>query len=157
MISESTVEVIKRVREALPDIERALPVGLKARIGYDASKYDDRSIYKMSAVGLNWQAKWSDIYSTRLQYTQSRDFYQTKPSPYETDTRLHSYLFHNEWRLGVQTVTVALERREDKLINSGLDIGSRERSQNALALGYGLNLGKHTLPRNIHDRKLHTS
>ena len=37
--------------------------------GYDASKYDDRNIYKMSAVGLNWQAKWSDIYSTRLQYT----------------------------------------------------------------------------------------
>ncbi|GAO71406.1 TonB-denpendent receptor [Comamonas sp. E6] len=121
--------------------------------GYDASKYDDRSIYKMSAVGLNWQAKWSDIYSTRLQYTQSRDFYQTKPSPYETDTRLHSYLFHNEWRLGVQTVTVALERREDKLVNSGLDIGSRERSQNALALGYGLNLGKHTLQLNArHDR-----
>ncbi|WP_407715905.1 TonB-dependent receptor domain-containing protein [Comamonas testosteroni] len=121
--------------------------------GYDASKYDDRNIYKMSAVGLNWQAKWSDIYSTRLQYTQSRDFYQTKPSPYETDTRLHSYLFHNEWRLGMQTVTAALERREDKLVNSGLDIGSRERSQNALALGYGLNLGKHTLQLNArHDR-----
>jgi vitamin B12 transporter len=41
---------------------------------------DDRSIYKMNAVGLNWLAKWSDVYSTRLQYTQSRDFYQTKPS-----------------------------------------------------------------------------
>ena len=121
--------------------------------GYDTSKDDDRSIYKMSAVGLNWQAKWSDIYSTRLQYTQSRDFYQTKPSPYETDTRLHSYLFQNEWKLGAQTVTAALERREDKLVNSGLDIGSRERSQNALALGYGLNLGKHTLQLNArHDR-----
>ena len=121
--------------------------------GYDTSKDDDRSIYKMSAVGLNWQAKWSDIYSTRLQYTQSRDFYQTKPSVYETDTRLHSYLFQNEWKLGAQTVTAALERREDKLVNSGLDIGSRERSQNALALGYGLNLGKHTLQLNArHDR-----
>jgi vitamin B12 transporter len=50
--------------------------------GYDASQdHDDRSIYKMNAVGLNWLAKWSDVYSTRLQYTQSRDFYQTKPSP----------------------------------------------------------------------------
>ncbi|QXZ10605.1 TonB-dependent receptor [Comamonas sp. Y33R10-2] len=121
--------------------------------GYDTSKADDRSIYKMSAVGLNWQAKWSDVYSTRLQYTQSRDFYQTKPSVYETDTRLQSYLFQNEWKLGAQTVTAALERREDKLVNSGLDIGSRERSQNALALGYGLNLGKHTLQLNArHDR-----
>ena len=42
--SESTVEVIKRVREALPDIERALPAGLKARIGYDASKYIDDAL-----------------------------------------------------------------------------------------------------------------
>lgn len=127
--------------------------------GYDATvsktspMADDRSIYKMNAVGLNWLAKWSDVYSTRLQYTQSRDFYQTKPSVYETDTRLHSYLFQNEWRLGAQTVTAALERREDKLINNGLDIGSRNRSQNALALGYGLHAGKHTLQLNArHDR-----
>jgi outer membrane cobalamin receptor len=83
--------------------------------GYDATvsktspMADDRSIYKMNAVGLNWLAKWSDVYSTRLQYTQSRDFYQTKPSVYETDTRLHSYLFQNEWRLGAQTVTAALD------------------------------------------------
>ncbi len=127
--------------------------------GYDATvsktspMADDRSIYKMNAVGLNWLAKWSDVYSTRLQYTQSRDFYQTKPSVYETDTRLQSYLFQNEWRLGAQTVTAALERREDKLVNNGLDIGSRNRSQNALALGYGLHAGKHTLQLNArHDR-----
>lgn len=121
--------------------------------GYDTSKADDRSIYKMSAVGMSWLAKWSDVYSSRLQYTQSRDFYQTKPSPYGTDTRLHSYLFHNEWKLGAQTVTAALERREDKLVNSGLDTGTRERSQNALALGYGLHQGLHTLQLNArHDR-----
>lgn len=77
----------------------------------------------------------------------------SKPSVYETDTRLHSYLFQNEWRLGAQTVTAALERREDKLVNNGLDIGSRNRSQNALALGYGLHAGKHTLQLNArHDR-----
>ncbi len=37
--TESTVEVIQRVRAAMPDIERALPAGLKARIAYDATKY----------------------------------------------------------------------------------------------------------------------
>src|SRR5688572_27902945 len=37
--SESTVEVIKRVREAMPDVERALPGGLKASIAYDATAY----------------------------------------------------------------------------------------------------------------------
>ena len=118
--------------------------------GYDTSKADDRSIYKMNTLGLNWQARWSDVYSTRLQYTQSRDFYQTTPSPYETDTRLHNYLFQNEWKLGVQTVTAALERREDSIVNGNID---RSRSQNALALGYGLHSGKHTLQLNArHDR-----
>ena len=37
--TESTVEVIKRVRDAMPDIERSLPGGLKVSIAYDASKY----------------------------------------------------------------------------------------------------------------------
>jgi multidrug efflux pump len=42
--NESTVEVIKRVREALPDVERALPAGLKTKIGYDATKYIDDAL-----------------------------------------------------------------------------------------------------------------
>lgn len=37
--SESTVEVIQRVRAAMPDIQRSLPAGLNAKIAYDASKY----------------------------------------------------------------------------------------------------------------------
>lgn len=118
--------------------------------GYDVSKADDRSISKMQALGLNWQAQWSDIYSTRLQYTQSRDYYETRPSPYKTDTRLHNYLFQNTWKLGAQTLTAALERREDKLVNGDID---RTRFQNALSLGYGLHVGKHTLQLNArHDR-----
>ncbi|MEX8194429.1 TonB-dependent receptor domain-containing protein [Comamonas guangdongensis] len=124
--------------------------GYDATVSKTAPMADDRSIYKMSALGLNWQAKWSDVYSTRLQYTQSRDYYETRPSPYKTDTRLHNYLFQNEWKLGVQTVTAALERREDSLVNGNID---RSRSQNALALGYGLHSGKHTLQLNArHDR-----
>ena len=119
--------------------------------GYDASpKADDRSINKMNAVGLNWQTQWNDNYSTKLQYTQSRDYYQTKPSPYETDTRLHNYLFQNEWRYGIHTMTAALERREDSLVNGGID---RDRHQNALALGYGMHSGAHTVQLNMrHDR-----
>ncbi|MDP2136716.1 MAG: efflux RND transporter permease subunit [Candidatus Didemnitutus sp.] len=37
--TESTVEVIKRVRATMPEIQRALPAGLNATIAYDASKY----------------------------------------------------------------------------------------------------------------------
>jgi multidrug efflux pump len=42
--TESTVEVMQRVREAMPDIERALPAGLKATIAYDATKYIDDAL-----------------------------------------------------------------------------------------------------------------
>jgi multidrug efflux pump len=42
--TESTVEVIKRVREAMPDVERGLPAGLNAKIAYDATKYIDDAL-----------------------------------------------------------------------------------------------------------------
>ncbi len=42
--TESTVEVIQRVRDALPDVERALPAGLKTKIGYDATQYIDDAL-----------------------------------------------------------------------------------------------------------------
>ncbi len=131
-------------------LESYINSGYDALVSKSAPMADDRSINKMQTLGLSWQAKWSDVYSTRLQYTQSRDYYATKPSVYETDTRLHNYLFQNEWKLGASTLTAALERREDSLVNGNID---RMRSQNALALGYGLRAGKHTLQLNArHDR-----
>ncbi|WP_438482795.1 efflux RND transporter permease subunit [Oleiharenicola lentus] len=42
--TESTVEVMKRVRETMPDIERSLPAGLKAKIAYDATAYIDDAL-----------------------------------------------------------------------------------------------------------------
>ena len=118
--------------------------------GYDVSKTaDDRSLHRLQTLGLNWQAQWSRSYKTRLSITDSQDRYQTKPSPYLTDTRLRGYLFQNEWRLGVHQFTAALERREDQLENAPID---RSRAQNALALGYGLHIGAHTLQLNArHD------
>ena len=117
---------------------------------YDASKTtDDHSLHRLRALGLNWQAQWSRSYKTRLSITDSQDRYQTKPSPYLTDTRLRGYLFQNEWRLGVHQFAAALERREDQLENAPID---RSRAQNALALGYGLHIGAHTLQLNArHD------
>ncbi|MBS0509082.1 MAG: TonB-dependent receptor [Proteobacteria bacterium] len=117
---------------------------------YDASKTtDDHSLHRLRTLGLNWQAQWSSSYKTRLSVTDSQDRYQTRPSPYLTDTRLRGYLFQNEWRLGVHQLTAALERREDHLVNAPID---RSRAQNALALGYGLHSGAHTLQLNArHD------
>jgi multidrug efflux pump len=42
--NESTVEVIKRVREALPAVQRALPAGLNATIAYDGTAYIDDAL-----------------------------------------------------------------------------------------------------------------
>ena len=118
--------------------------------GYDTSlTNDDRSLHSMHALGLNWLAQWSSNYKTRLQVTDSRDAYETWPSPYRTETRLRGYLFQNEWRVGMHQLSASLERREDHLENSPIDQG---RSQNALALGYGFNAGGHTLQLNLrHD------
>ncbi len=117
--------------------------------GYDTSKADDRSLQRLQTLGLNWQAQWSSSYKTRLSVTDTQDRYQTTPSPYLTDTRLRGYLLQNEWRLGAHLFTANLERREDQLENAPID---RSRAQNALALGYGLHAGKHTLQLNArHD------
>lgn len=118
--------------------------------GYDTSPTaDDRNLRKLHALGLNWQAQWSTAYKTRVQITDSRDQYETRPSPYLTETRLRGYLFQNEWRQGPHLLTVALERREDRLENAPID---RKRSQDALALGYGYTAGAHTLQANVrHD------
>nr|WP_246483680.1 TonB-dependent receptor [Paenacidovorax monticola] len=124
--------------------------------GYDATYTpskgivnDDRNLHRLHALGLNWQAQWSTSYKTRLSITDSRDRYETKPSPYLTETQLRGYLFQNEWRLGAHLFTAALERREDHLTNAPID---RERSQDALALGWGYNAGGHTVQLNVrHD------
>lgn len=118
---------------------------------YDASlNKDDRNLRTLQTMGLNWQAIWSEQYRTRLSASESRDRYETVPSPYLSLTHLRGYLWQNEWRLGANLFTLALERREDQLENGSID---RSRFQNALALGYGWSKAQHTLQANLrHDR-----
>ncbi|WP_338798957.1 TonB-dependent receptor [Acidovorax sp. DW039] len=130
-------------------LEGSLMVG-DTNSGYDSGLgKDDRNLHTMHALGLNWLAQWSTAYKTRLSITDSRDKYETTPTVYLSDTRLRGYLFQNEWRQGAHLITAALERREDHLENKPID---RDRSQNALALGYGFNAGGHTIHVNArHD------
>lgn len=109
---------------------------------------DDVNTTRLRTVGAAWIAQWSDIYSTRVQVTDSRSTYETQPSFYRTETRLRGYLFQNELRLGAHRVTAALERREDALDNAATAFGARlvgDRAQNALALGYGFVQGPHSV------------
>ncbi|MDR2334656.1 MAG: TonB-dependent receptor [Burkholderiaceae bacterium] len=120
---------------------------------YDAGlKADDRNHHQLRTADLLWDAKWNDSYSTRLQVNQSNSKYSTTPNFYMTETTVRSYLFQNEYRLGVHRFTASLERREDELHNPATESAAdlkRERSQNALALGYGMNSGAHTLQANL--------
>ena len=119
---------------------------------YDAYGYnlarpvDDHSRLKLTAVGLNWLSQWRDTYSTRLSVTDSRDRYETTPSYYLTETNLRSYLFQNRFQLGKHLLTATLERREDHLSNAPINAN---RSQDALALGYGWKHQSHTLQINL--------
>jgi vitamin B12 transporter len=116
-----------------------------------ASPVDDLAYTKLRSVGLNWHAQWSDSYSTRLSVTDSYNWYETTPSSYLTTTNLRGYLFQNELRFGPHLVTAALERREDELENDAVG-PNRSRTQNAVALGYGLVQGSHTVQLNFrHD------
>ena len=118
--------------------------------GYDNGLgADDRSLHKLQTLGLNWQAQWTEAWSTRFSATESKDRYETTPSPYLTQTRLRGYTVLNEVRLGEHLVTAGLERKEDHLTNEPVDRG---RSQNALALGYGFSHQAHTVQVNVrHD------
>jgi vitamin B12 transporter len=125
------------------------------------STYDDHSLHLLQTKGLNWRARWSDRYSTLVSLTESRDQYETRPtglaSTYLTMTRLNGYLWQNEWRIGAHQLTATLERRTDYLEN-GLTINPRtaivrDRSQDALALGYGWRAQRHSLQLNArHDQ-----
>lgn len=117
---------------------------------YDsATKFvDERSLHNLQAFGLNWQAQWTEAYSTKLSVTESRDRYETTPSPYLTTTQLNGYLFQNEVRLGEHLMTAALERKVDHLENAPIN---RTRSQDALALGYGFSNKQHTVQLNLRN------
>ena len=107
---------------------------------------DDRSWHKLRTYGLNWRAQWSDSFRTRVGVTQSNDDYESRPFPYQTRTRVRGYLWQNEWQTGIGQWTLSAERREDNLVSDPLNNG---RFQNALAGGYGLNLGAHSIQANL--------
>lgn len=112
---------------------------------YDASAKDDKNLHQLQTLGLNWQSQWTDAYSTRLTVTDTRARYETEPSPYKTITQLRGYLLQNEFHVGPQLFTAALERREDALENGPTSPISAARSQNGLALGYGYSNKPHSV------------
>jgi len=116
---------------------------------------DDRNHHQLRTAHVAWLSQWNAAYSTRVQVSQSDSEYSTTPSFYLTNTTLRNYLLQSQWQQNAHVLTATLERREDELHNPATQYTSllkRDRSQNALALGYGWNQGAHTVQAHIrHD------
>ena len=120
--------------------------------GYPGKVLDDRSIHRLQTSGLNWSARWTPQYSTKIALTRSKDDYEDPTASYQTYTQLNNVLWQNEFNLDIHKFQITLERREDALNNSSTAPTNTSRSQNALALGYGLVLEQHSLQLNTrHD------
>lgn len=120
---------------------------------YDSSgqSRDDRNIHRLLTAGVNWQARWTDAYSTKVSVTDSNSHYETAPSIYLTETRLRGYLWQNEWRHGPQLVTATAERKEDVLDNASTTPTTTSRAQNGVALGYGWSGTVHTWQAHVRN------
>lgn len=125
---------------------------VKAQYDGFMSSANDRNLLGLRTLGVNWTARWSEAWEMKLSANEGRDEYESRPDPYQTDTRVRSWLWQNEFRLGAHRFTAALERREDRLRNDGPPPIAASRSQDALALGWGWTDKVHTVQLNLrHD------
>jgi vitamin B12 transporter len=111
----------------------------------------------LNATGLVWHAKVGDSYKSTLSASQSKDLYETLANQVTqslSETQIHNYLWNNEIRIGEHRFQAALERREDHLNNRDSAPLLKDRSQDGIALGYGLSHARHTLQLNVrHDHE----
>ncbi|WP_457422552.1 TonB-dependent receptor plug domain-containing protein [Roseateles sp. P5_E7] len=126
---------------------------------YDGSKsrplVDDLTKQDADVARLAWTAQWTPELQTQLSFGESRDRYETTPSPYLTDTRVRNVALTGFYKLAAgQQLNFTAERIEDKLENSGLvtaGVGTRHR--NGAGLGYMLSAGAFDLQAHArHDR-----
>ena len=138
-----------RVGAQLAPGHRAEVIAIKSYINgqYDASKsrplVDDHTRQENDASRLAWSAQWSPALQTQLSYGQSRDRYETYPSPYVTLTRVKNLALTGSYAIAQgQQLNFQGERIEDELENSGLvTAGVGKRHRNALGGGYLFSAG----------------
>lgn len=118
---------------------------------YDASRskpqVDDRTLQDSDATRLAWTAQWAPTLQTQLSFGESRDRYETTPSPYLTITKVKNLALTGSYQLAPgQQINFQGERIEDQLENSGLvTAGVGKRHRNAVGAGYLLSTGSFSL------------
>jgi vitamin B12 transporter len=117
---------------------------------------DAVSSARVDNSGVNWSAAWSDVYSTKLSYSQgamsSRD-----DQGYDFKTHTRSTALDNRWQVLGGTVNALIEQKQDEFSSTGpfdvIVIKNRKRTQDAYALGYGARFGVHSVQVNLrHDK-----
>lgn len=107
----------------------------------------------LTTSALKWKAQWSDAYSTSLTLSRSRIAKQDDvPNDYQTT--LQGILFENRLRVAGGTLTAVLEQKKDDFDAkaSAWDPAFRgDRTQNAIALGYGATIGRHSVQFNARN------
>ncbi|MBB2485057.1 TonB-dependent receptor [Mitsuaria sp. WAJ17] len=114
---------------------------------YDASAKPkvgvrDRNVHDTHASRALWSAQWTNDWQTEASLGDSRERYETltnNASTYLTETQVRQYALGSTIKLPVGQLNAVLERREDKLVNSGLmpaTGGQVQRHQNAVGASY---------------------
>jgi len=138
-------------------VEAALLAGnLRGQYDGFTAGQDDVARQQLRTLQASWQGRWSAQSSSRVQLGESRVNYESQPSYYRTETTLRHLLLQHEQRVGDQLWTVLAERREDELLNPATAFVATlaaDRHQDALALGWRLDAGAHTVQANVrHDQ-----
>lgn len=150
-----------RVGAQLTEGQRVDGVVIKSHTNgqYDASKskplVDDHTKQDTDAARLSWTAQWAPALQTQLSYGESRDRYETDPSPYLTITHVKNLALTGSYKIAKgQQVNFQGERIQDELENSGLvTAGVGKRHRNAAGLGYLFSAGAFSLQAHArHDR-----
>lgn len=143
----------------LDGVHRLDATWLQSRLRSDYDGFlpgvDDENRHRLRSAGLAWEARWQPTATSRAQWGESDSVYESQPDGYRTETRLRNLLLQHEQQVGDQRLSVALERREDRLVNPATAFSPRlagERHQDALALGWRLDRGAHALQAQLrHD------
>lgn len=107
----------------------------------------------LTTSALKWKAQWTTAYSTSLTLSRS-DIAKRDDVPNDYKTTLQGFLFENNLRIAGGTLTAVLEQKKDDFDAkaSAWDPAFRgDRTQNAVALGYGASLGRHSIQLNVRN------
>ncbi|MCF8210848.1 MAG: TonB-dependent receptor [Rhodoferax sp.] len=159
-----------------PDREPSLQRSASARLGYQfsgnqqlelstlANRHDSRYVpwgggvdytarASLGTAALKWQSRWNSAYRSAVTWSNARVAKQDDaPNDYQTTTQ--GLLWENTLLAAGGTWTAVLDQRRDAFDAQATLWDPRfggNRSQNALALGYGAALGAHTMQFNLRN------